>query len=892
MYLSKEGLLEFKNDVDEKDCPNVVLSVSRDELIEFMPDRSIDAVKENTRSELFKEFFGITPKEDLEKQIKGLVSSSLYAFAELVKEVISDSKTISLVYHDSENKNLDKIKNILLANSPLVKEKAALWLFYKLFIYQIPQVDKFDSDYEFRAAASCFELTLERISAYSGRQEFLQPLALTRIILSQYKGGSVYNPFAGVASYHTAMSYGLRRESEFLHYDEPTMGENSLGDSYYGEEINELTWAIGKLRLMFYHMDSSNYILGDSIKEFEGKIDNILTTPPFNLQIINENGDKEYADHFVLRRGVEILSDNGMMAIVVPVSFFSRKDTFDIRKDIVDRHTLTCIVYLPEYLFSSTRISTAIIFIDKKSQRKKLKFVDATSRSASIYGLNVSAISNLIEHDSYPEREGYFTFGESGFCDELTPSIFNTCVCFEDYSNITANEYDLSPSNYLSSYIDVPEGFKLVRLKDLVSTKELSKVSKEGTGVLVNTSDLSKDVRLPYIERVNLKAGLFSQNYKLLDIDEKALLLSSIGDFKPSILGPLYGEVYISPNILAFFLDDSKVDPEYLVSEISKDYVKEQLRLKTLSRVIHRIKLTDALDLQILVPIGNDFLKKEKSIIQELKNEYLEKIGVELVNLKDRRHDEYVKMLRQRKHRLQQIMNEFSPAFSMLNQLRKENGGVLRDSDIVAARTGKVVGEYFDKLESIVVKLEDLVTNLIDKEMWKEPKPVDLVQFINSIPKSHVSDRYVFQIEDNYCPGLTSYGILPYYSSSEVLIAPDDLSTVFDNIINNAIKYGFTDSIRKDYAIRIYLLSDVIDNKPCVNIYVSNNGNPIHPSLDRKRFFDWGYGSNTGIGTWQIKSIVEHYGGQVTLNENPDEVAGFQTELIISLPLIDKEIWR
>ena len=100
-------------------------------------------------------------------------------------------------------------------------------------------------------------------------------------------------------------------------------------------------------------------------------------------------------------------------------------------------------------------------------------------------------------------------------------------------------------------------------------------------------------------------------------------------------------------------------------------------------------------------------------------------------------------------------------------------------------------------------------------------------------------------------------------------------------------KWGFTDSIRRDYRIRIYVSDTTIDGKSAVRICISNNGSPIHPTVDRKRFFDWGYGSGTGIGTWQLKDIVEHYGGSIRLNENPEETSGFVTEYEIVLPLID-----
>ena len=881
MYLSKEGLLEVKSDVGEDNDPAVLLSISKDELVEFINIESLNVSNVKTMADLFKSFLGIKSEVCSEDLLREYDLSSIYAFSDLIKEITNDAKTYSLVYNSKGNDNIDKIKAILLSHNPLNKEKAALWFFCKIFLYSTPRVEQYDSTHDFRAALSNFEMTLERISAYSGRQEFLQPWALTRIILSQYKGGSVYNPFAGVASYHTAMCY----ESQFYQFDEPEEeGWNSLGDSYYGEEINELTWAIGKLRLMFYHMDSANYILGDSTKEFEGRIDNILCTPPFNHQIINESGNKEFADHFVFRRGIDMLADEGMMAVVVPVSFLSRRDTFDIRKDLVSKHLLTHVVYLPENIFSSTRVSTAILFVHKNTKRKNLKLVDATSRRANIYGLNISAISNLIEHDSYPNHEDDFTFGESGYCNELTPSVFNTCISFEDYGNVAANDYDLSPSYYFSSYIDVPEGYKLVSLKELLYSKKPANISGEVEGKVISNSNLANDYQMPYVDVDSLVSKVINSNYKLLE--RKSLLVSSMNELKPSIFVSSDVDVYVSPNVLAFYLNDKKVNAEYLVGELSKDYVKEQLRLMIMGSTIQRIKRDDILWLNILVPDSKNFLKKEKEIANERKDNYLEKMGVELSELRDKRHDEYVKMLRQRKHRIQQVMNEFSPAFSLLDKCREENGGTLHNDDIVAARTGDTVSDYFNKLHHIVTKVEDLVTNLVDKDHWEPSTMVNVDRFVDSIPQLHLSDKYDIQTLHDHDVYIEEEGETVDLNEDRFInINEDDLAILFDNIIANASKWGFVDPIRRDYRIRIDVSDASINGKSAVRICISNNGNPIHLSVDRKRFFEWGYGSGTGIGTWQLKDIVDHYGGTIKLNEYPDEISGFQTEYEIILPL-------
>ena len=156
---------------------------------------------------------------------------------------------------------------------------------------------------------------------------------------------------------------------------------------------------------------------------------------------------------------------------------------------------------------------------------------------------------------------------------------------------------------------------------------------------------------------------------------------------------------------------------------------------------------------------------------------------------------------------------------------------------------------------------------------------IDIDDFLNNLPNIHLKENFDFQFlmrQDIHLEGSRKYIVLANES---------ELSTVFENIIKNASKYGFTDEERNDYRIRISVDDDMIDNNPAVRICVSNNGTPIHPSLDRNRFFEWGYGNGDGIGTWQLKDIIEHYNGTIRLNEYPDDVAGFCTEYEIVLPL-------
>ena len=905
-YLDIKKKLKVVSDI--KGIENkVLIRISRQEILSFC-----NFTEEEAQALVIRKGDDIDTFTDWIYEIPAY-SKNVYeasAIAEMLLFLKNEGEYTYLVAEVDDSPILLEIIRIIKAHDFLLQQgdNAALCFFYLLLkqennVFEYEEEPALYHNSWYHRFDTLFDATQRSYSFGSNTQ----PKELTRIILSLYEGGFVYNPFAGFGSYHSEMSRGAKRDAgrilcSFENGDELFTPNNSLEEHYYADEIDEVVWAAGRLRLLAYNMDSPNYILGDSVKGFNADVEWVVSTPPFGLQLINELGKKEYADHMTVRRGLDLFTEEGMFVCVVPMSFFTREDTRDVRYKLVEEKLLTQVVFLPDNIFSNTKISAAIIIAQKGHYQDKIKFVDATRMTIGskvrTNVLDVAAISNLIKHDTYP-GEFKFTFGKKGECERLSPSVFNECIRFTKYEDVAAIDYDLEPASYFTSYIEVPDGFRLEKLENLTGNA-IRGTMNPNKALGLNLDILHASNGIPYINVGNiLNSAIGSDMIAPNDIlgkiisrrlTSKSLVISTIGGLRPAILTPSEGgSILLSPHAFAFSIDEEKVNPEYLVFELSQDYIKEQLRYKTIGGPVNLLKLKDLNALEILVPNGTDSLKLQESIVQERKNAYLEEIGIKLSDLKDKRHDEYVKSLRQRKHRIQQLMNEFVPAFSLLNSCRMDNNGILRDEDIVAPRTGETVAEYFQKLQTIVENVEDLITNLVDKEHWAKPSQIEIVQYVNNLPDNHISDKYDFQITD--------VRTLDIINEEEdvpniVEINKTDLDTIFDNIIANAVKWGFNDPNRKDYSIHIEIGDTIIDNKQGIRIAVSNNGTPIHKSVDRKRFFDWGYGSGTGIGTWQLKDIIEHYGGSICLNEYPDDVDGFQTEYEINLPLKIMYEWK
>jgi signal transduction histidine kinase len=121
----------------------------------------------------------------------------------------------------------------------------------------------------------------------------------------------------------------------------------------------------------------------------------------------------------------------------------------------------------------------------------------------------------------------------------------------------------------------------------------------------------------------------------------------------------------------------------------------------------------------------------------------------------------------------------------------------------------------------------------------------------------------------------------------QIRIAQRDFDQVLDNIVTNAVKYGFTDK-DKMYCIRIMIESTTMGTQEAIRVTIVNNGNPLPKNMDGEKVLTYGQssGDGEGRGGWQVKNIVEHYGGNVKVESNDgSETNGFTVAYVIDFPV-------
>ena len=893
MYLAEEGLLVLDDNIDVDDPRVIAWSSEKGTEVQTSLELKKELGKISGKIADDIEIFKSDEAQQLFKKIDEFDKiKPFYKFLPEIKE--EDELKKMVLYMDvPEDSPLFKIKEIFTGGTK-PKDDLSLLTFYGRVGngYGFQRENCYDEPWE-----SIFDSVIYKYQSANKGVRYLLPQAVQRII-SEYLPWSkcvLYDPFGDAASFGLNMA-GNYEDASFEKYGYTNW---NIENQFYSYVADSKVWAIGKLRLLAYHADSSNYELGN-IPDFEGKVHAFVSALPFGMKIKNQNGRMEAVDNYVVRLGLDMITDDGLMMVIVQESFLYRNETLSIRKSLIDNKWLNKVVILPEGIFPGTKEKSAILFIDKgdfgradKDIRNNFKEDPQLVPSVKLITVEGSfdnpqyfsaKVSGMIRHNTFPsdsqydERNQYYEGWdnpETDLLDYFTRDEFERSVKIEDYQSIIDMNYDLLRAAHRMPNLEEREGFKYIPLSDVL-TLHKGETVKKARGKVVRVKNLAHDfnydLNLSELEEEKV-------NFSFMRIYGETLLISSIRTLRFSILHSTSESVYVRRgDIYAFNVNDSYLS-DYIIGELNKDYVQGQLVFY--GSILPRISAGDLLTVKILVPDTDSVEKSLKVQKETYESEMLSIQRADIQRLikktkesQQLRFDDYIMGLRNRKHRIQQIMNDLCPAFDVLDGKRQESG-VLKNDDIISPKSGQSVDTYFAKIKSAIDKVENLVSSLVDQNKWGEPEAVKMDAFVKKLEKSYLNDVFRFE-----------YEIPDDLKRREVLINRDELSTIFENIITNARKYGFVDESRKDYRIRIVFGDTLLeDGTPMLSIYISNNGEPLHKSVDLNKVFEWGYGEGTGLGLHQAKNIVEHYGGRIALHKIDNEYSGFCVEYQIDLPI-------
>lgn len=682
--------------------------------------------------------------------------------------------------------------------------------------------------------ADLFDNILYKLARSQGRAggEFLQPVELTRFICAQSnlnEKAKIYNPFAGLASFGVFFMEG---------------------QEYLGQEIERQTWAFGALRIMAHKRPGdSRFIIGDSIHDWnpEGeKFDLIVANPPFDLKLskpINgQFGNITTCTQFVIEKGLSDLTKNGKLILVIPQGFlFNGGVDSSLRRHLVENDLLEMVVSFPGGLLMSTTIPIAVVVINK---RKKLKgfvrFVDA---------------AKVVETTSTKEKK----LNDYALNGIVSRNVDSDSLRVVANDRIKEYEYSLSPTRYFQKEVYG------VRLQDLVVRVRGERLTPdENVGKFVRIRDL-KDDKFGYeldfdrIENTEIHKSAFK-------ISESVVLVATRWkSLKPSYFKYQGKSIYISPDTVAFRVDESKIDVGYLISELHSESVNDQLRMFRTGITIPLIRTQDLLSIKIQLPSIEEQRAKiqgAKEALLEIKKKHLEdearRLGVD-----KRAFSEFASLKHTLGTPLQNILSTNNVLLSFLESGNSNSITALKEQfkQSLDEELVELVRSVKNEVNYISELLERGEQGLVLQNHYNEIIPIPEIEQVISNLKN---PRFKFTIKVNgvNVEGRDDIGIRTNLTLLKAMIG---------NILDNADKYGFDNrGIENEVVIDLNVLEDnfVLD--------IKNNGKPFPRGYDKEKFVtkyltsDPGKGS--GIGGHDINRIAEYFEASWDLILNEDKI--------------------
>lgn len=167
----------------------------------------------------------------------------------------------------------------------------------------------------------------------------------------------------------------------------------------YGEELSSDIFRLSKMNMLIHGIDAQtihdNFVRGDFLKGEEldanSKFDMIPMTPPFvswdadpellKDPCFSEVGvlpPKSKADYAYVLRGLQHLSEDGTMAVILPTgALFRSAAEGEIRKYLLEKQNIHAVISLPQGARNFAAIYT-VLLIFKKKKTDKILFIDAS----------------------------------------------------------------------------------------------------------------------------------------------------------------------------------------------------------------------------------------------------------------------------------------------------------------------------------------------------------------------------------------------------------------------------------------------------------------------------------------------------------------------------------
>ena len=721
-------------------------------------------------------------------------------------------------------------------------------------------------DFESENFGDFFDLLLNSIVNSKGRGfDSFQPKELTELMLSflpKKDNLSIYNPFSGFSS------LGLK------------LPENGL---YYGEEIDRKVWTYSKLRLIAHSVKNkmiiSNVDVFESWSTNDFSFDSIITNPPFNLKL-NEFDDqfdvddrfyiKNNANSFIVSQCYKRLNQNGKAIIVISNVFLNSLNTKEraLREYLSNEGAVEMIISLPSSLLNYTSIPFSLIILSKSDEKINPLFIDARDcfiqQSKNNRILDLEKIYSLINSEN-----------------EFSKHI--------DLSEIVLNDFNFFPARYLVKSLDyeIDKGYEIKKLGSLIDIISRQRIHSNQKGRMIKVRDLSDNVLTYYrdFNEVEITDLSISNIGNIAILPENSMLFSlKWKTLKPTFFTQSDSIVcYSSSDIIACKIKEDVINIEYLIYELEKDYVLKQLQSERTGSVISSLSRDRLLNIEIKVPILKDQQNIDVSLVKETKiNSKLRELGLEEQFEKLKR--DQIEDLSIKKHNIMQHLNNMQSSLDSLSIFMEQNNGQLNANQVIYPKYGTTVEKRFQRLGESLREAIYFVSNITNDLSFNKSELINVYELLITCKEKGIQndnfDIEIFFDKDSFI--VEDFEINPIIKFSNL-----DFFELYNNILENAILHGFTDSSKK-YLFKIEIKFDQELEKLVISFL--NNGKPFPKGMAERYQIKGekaGLKGNKGIGSWKVNEIAKHFGAEIIAQDLNGEEFPVKIDLLINIENVE-----
>ena len=388
-------------------------------------------------------------------------------------------KAIVEAFHNIESANVDKLQGVFgdaawtnknRLPDELLKDLLEHFSTKTLSIANCPE-DELGQGYEY---------LIKQFADDSGHtaQEFYTNRTVVHLMTEMLKpksGEKVYDPTCGSAGMLISCIAYLKEQ-----------GQEWRNLKVYGQEINQLTSAIGRMNLFLHGVKDFEIVNDDTLKNpaftEHGKLktfDIVLANPPYSIKQWDRSafesdkygrnflgtppqGRADYAFFQHILKSMD--PETGRCAILFPHGVLFRDEEDDMRKKLVQSDLVECVIGIGKNLFFNSPMEACIVICrtkKKPNRRGQVLFINAknevTRKNAQSY-LEESHIKKIAS--TYENYESIEEFSKVVTLDE-----------------IAKNDYKLSIPLYVFNDTAVNANGECVSLEDAVSDWLVSSAS-------------------------------------------------------------------------------------------------------------------------------------------------------------------------------------------------------------------------------------------------------------------------------------------------------------------------------------------------------------------------------------------------------------------------------